>query len=111
VYLAIRGKTVILTSKKARCLWLAAATLCIVGLLAWLWASQIWDQYYDYLPRSPNTTTGNIYYLNIHGRVVYETLKERSRRENWDFWAMAVFCSGMALGGIHTWIMGRRQGR
>ena len=97
--------------KKERVLWLAAAALCGLGLLSWLWACQIWDQYYDYLPRSPNPVTGNIYPLNIHARVVYQTLKQQSRRESWDFWSTAIFCCGMALGAVHKWMTAKRQGK
>ena len=89
--------------KKDRLLWLAAVALCVLGLIGWLWACDIWDEYYDYLPRSLHPATGNVYPLNIHGRMVYETIKERSRRENWDFWSTAVFCCGMALGAICQW--------
>ena len=89
--------------KKDRLLWLAAATLSIVGLLGWIWTYGIWDQYFQYLPRSPNPATGSIYPLNIHGVVVYETLKERVRLENWIHWSFGVFCLGMALGAIHKW--------
>jgi len=93
--------------RRDRLLWIAVGTLCFVGLLAWLWACQIWDHYYDYLPRSPDASTGNVYSLSIHGRVVYETLNERTRRENWDFWSLAVFCVGMALGGVCKWRSGK----
>jgi hypothetical protein len=97
--------------KEGRLLWLAAVALCIAGLIGWLWACEIWDQYYDYLPRLPNPVTGNIYPLNIHARVVYQTLKQQSRRENWDFWSSAVFSCGMALGGIYEWRSRKRTAR
>jgi hypothetical protein len=89
--------------KKDRLLWLAAVALCVAGLLGSLWGYEIWYQYYQYLPRSPNLATGNIYSLNIHGVVVYQTVKQQSRRENWDFWSTAIFCWGMALAGIYKW--------
>jgi hypothetical protein len=65
----------------------------------------VWDlgQYFRYLPRSPNPEAGSIYPLNIHGVVVYQTLKEQSRLDNWIRWSFGVFCCGMALGGIHKW--------
>jgi hypothetical protein len=49
--------------------------------------------------------------LNIHGYVVYQTLKEQLRRERWEFWSLAVLGFGIALGAFHKWITERRQGK
>jgi len=79
-------------------------------MLGWFWAIVIWFEYWD-LPHSPNPATGNIYPLNIHGYVVYQTLKEQLRLERWQFWSMAVLCCGIALGAVHKWITERRKGK
>jgi len=89
--------------KIERVLWYAAAALCAVGMLGWLRAIGIWYQYWD-LPRSPDPARGNIYPLNIHGVLVYQTLKEQLHRERWEFWSMAVAGCGAALGAFHKWI-------
>lgn len=97
--------------KEDRLLWLTAAALCLVGFLGWLWAYEIWDQYYQYLPHSPNPATGNIYALNIHGVVVYQTLREQSRRQNWEFWSYAICCCGAALGAVCQWRSRKRAAK
>lgn len=84
--------------KIERVLWFVAAVLCVLGLLGWVRAMGIWYEYGDILPRSPNLATGNIYPLNIHGWVVYQTLRELSRRQRWEFWSMAMAAFGAALG-------------
>jgi hypothetical protein len=93
-----------------RILWYAAVVLCSAGALGWLRAIEIWYQYWS-LPHSPNPATGNIYPLNIHGYVVYQTLKEQLRRERWEFWSLEVAGLGAALGAFHKWITERRKGR
>ena len=93
--------------KKDRLLWLAAAALCLAGLLGWIWTFGIWDHYFQFLPRSPNPAAGRIYPLSIHGIVVYQSLKERSRLDSWDHWSFGIFCCGMVLGGIHQWRSGQ----
>ena len=95
--------------KKDRLLWLAAAALAIVGLLGWIWTYELWDQYFQYLPRSPNPATGSIYPLNIHGVVVYQTLSERSHLDKWNHWSFGIFLCGMVLGGIHQWRWGQSR--
>ena len=65
-----------------------------------------WDQDGS-LPHSPNPAAGNIYSLNIHGYVVYQTLQEKLRRERWEFWSTAVSFGGAALGAFHKWLTER----
>ena len=96
------------TPKEWRFVWLTAVALCVLGLLGWLWICEIWEQYAQYLPRSPRPVTGNIYPLGIHGSVVYLTSQEQRRLDKWDFWSTAIFCSGMALGGVYQWRSRRR---
>jgi hypothetical protein len=98
-----------LVPTKDRLLWLAAVAVCSVGLLGWFWGYyEIWIQYSQHLPRSPNPASGNLYALNIHGIVVYQTLKQRSYRENWEFWSYAVCCCGAALGAVYQWRLRKR---
>jgi hypothetical protein len=100
-----------LVSKPERLLWFIGAALCVAGFLGWIWAYVIWDQYLHYLPRSPNPTTGSIYALNIHGIVVYQTLKQQSRRESWEFWSYGTCCCGAALAAIYQWRARRRAAK
>lgn len=89
--------------KKDRLLRIAAIALGLMAFLSGIWAYQLWDNYYDYLPRSANPGTGNIYSLNIYGRVVYQTLKEQARLEKRESWSTGVFCAVAALAGISQW--------
>jgi hypothetical protein len=84
--------------------------ICSAGMLGWLRAIEISYQYWS-LPHSPNPATGNIYPLNIHGYVVYQTLKEQLRRERWEFWSLEVLGFGMALGWFQKWLTQRRRGK
>ncbi len=49
--------------KECKLLWLAAVALCLLGLLGWMWTYEIWQQYAQYLPRSPRPASGSIYPL------------------------------------------------
>jgi hypothetical protein len=89
-------------------LWYAAVVICSAGMLGWLRAVEISYQYWS-LPHSPNPATGNVYPLNIHGYVVYQTLKEQVRRERWEFWSLEVAGFGIALGVFQKWLTERRQ--
>lgn len=96
--------------KIAKILWYAAVVICSAGMLGWLRAIYFSYQYWG-LPHSPNPATGNIYPLNIHGYVVYQTLKEKLLRERWEFWSLEVAGLGAALGVFHKWITERRKAR
>ena len=87
-----------------------AAAIGSAGMLGWLWAMGIWYQYLDHLPRSPNPMSGNIYSLNVHGTVVYQTLAQRLHRERWEFWSLAVAACGATLGAFLKWLAERRKG-
>ena len=94
--------------KIERALWYAAVVISSAGMLGWFWAAVIWFQYWN-LPHSPNPATGNVYPLNIHGYVVYQTLQEEVRRERWDFWSLEVLGLGVALGTFQKWLAERRK--
>lgn len=91
------------TFKAKRILKYASMALCGLGLAGWVWAMSIYQSYLD-LPSSPNNTTGNIYPLNIHGSVAYQTLQQKLYRQRWEFWSLAVFLCGGALYAIHKWV-------
>jgi hypothetical protein len=96
--------------KVERILWYAAVAICSAGALGWLRAIAFWYQYWS-LPHSPNPATGNVYPLNIHGYVVYQTLKEQVRRQRWEFWSLAVAGFGAGLGAFQKWLTERRRGK
>ena len=95
-------------AKAERALWYAAVALGSAGMTGWLRAISIWYQYWD-LPNSPVPETGNIYPLNIHGYVVYQTLQEQLYRERWEFWSWVILACGAALGAYHK-LISRKQG-
>ena len=97
--------------KAERILWYVAVAISSAGILGWLWAVYLWYQYCWGLPHSPNPATGNIYPLNIHGYVVYQTLKEQLRLERWELWSLEVAAFGAGLGAFHKWITERRKGK
>ena len=96
--------------KIERILWYAAVVICSAGALGWLRAIEIWYEYWS-LPHSPNPATGNIYPLNIHGYVVYQTLQEKLRRERWEFWSLEVAALGAGVGVFQKWLAERRKGK
>jgi hypothetical protein len=87
--------------EKGRLLWIAGMTLFVVGVLGGLWAGVIWEQYWQYLPRSANPATGNVYPLNYHGIILYQTLLQSTRLSRWENWSTATGGYGVILGVIH----------
>jgi hypothetical protein len=81
------------------------------GLAGWCWAMEIWYRYMDTLPSSPDPASGNIYPLNVHGTIVYQTLKQQVYRERWEFYSMAVLVLGAALGEFGRWILGKQRSK
>jgi hypothetical protein len=97
-------------SKIVRVLEYTAKAVCVLGVTGWVWAGAIYQSYLD-LPRSPNLATGNIYPLNIHGTVVYQTLQEQLHRQRWEFWSWQVVVCGAALFAIYKLISGKQGKR
>jgi hypothetical protein len=97
-------------SKAERTLKYTSMALCGLGLTGWVWAMSVYQSYLD-LPSSPNSATGSIYPLNIHGSVVYQTLQQKLYRERWEFWSMAAFCCGGALYAVYRWISEKKRVR
>ena len=75
----------------------------IAGFLGLLWTMAIYNTYLDRLPRSPDAVNGNIYALNAHGVVVYQTLAERSHLNHVEYWAWGLGIFGAVLGMICQW--------
>ena len=74
--------------KKARvALGLMMGTILLVGLYGF----NLWFVYQRTLPRTPILQKGNIYPLNVHGIVVYQTQAERDRLRRWDWWPFGMF--------------------
>ncbi len=70
--------------------WIGIA-VGLVGLAGILWTAAIWNQYLTMLPRQPAPEMGNIYPLNIHGIIVYQTQQERDRRERIQYSSIGLF--------------------
>jgi hypothetical protein len=78
----------------------------VMGFVGLLWVMALYQAYFNNLPRSPNPITGNVYPLNIHGIVVYQTMQERSRLGNWEHWSWGLAILGFVLGLIYQWRSG-----
>jgi len=77
-------------------------TISLIGLAAWIYAGQLEYQYQATLPRSPSPATGNIYPLNVHGIVVYQTRDERNWLDEIQYSSFAVFLAGALMSLLHT---------
>jgi len=88
---------------KLKLLKTASIALFVAGGGRVLWSIGIQYQYADSLPRSPHPATGSLYPLNMHGVVVYQTLKERSRLDDWSYWSWGIIILSFVLGLIHEW--------
>jgi len=62
-----------------------AVALGIIALVQGIWTSSVWYQYQATLPRHAVQETGNIYPLNVHGIVVYQTREQRDRLDKLDY--------------------------
>jgi hypothetical protein len=61
-----------------------------IGFAGLLWAYAIWNSYLDVLPRHPEPAAGNVYPLNIHGIIAYQTEEQRRHRETVQDCSMAI---------------------
>ena len=86
--------------------WIAT-TGCIIGLVGILWTSSLWYEYQRVLPRQPDSVTGNVYPLNVHGIVVYQTHDERNRLDEIQYSSIAVFAASALIGALHRKKFGR----
>lgn len=90
-----------MNKEKLRILKVAAVVLCLIGLAGGIWSFAIWNQYLINLPRSPDSTTGRVYPLNMHGIVLYQTAVERSRLHTVEYSSNGLFFLGLALGAVY----------
>jgi hypothetical protein len=79
-----------------------AITLFLLALSDGIWTSHVWYQYQATLPRRPDTATGNLYPLNVHGIVVYQTRDQRDRLDRLDYSSFGLMILAFAVGFIHT---------
>jgi hypothetical protein len=54
-------------------------TLFLAAFAGWIWTAGLYYRYQGTLPRHPDPGRGNVYPLNVHGIVVYQTRDERNR--------------------------------
>jgi hypothetical protein len=78
-----------------------AVTLAIIGLGGWIWSANLTFAYQARLPRHADPTTGNVYPLNVHGIVVYQTRDERNFLDDLQYSSIAVFVAGLLTGAIY----------
>jgi hypothetical protein len=70
--------------------------LFLLALAGGVLSSNTWYRYQATLPRHPDQAAGNIYPLNVHGIVVYQTRDQRDRLDKLDyssFWAWDRCCA------------------
>jgi len=79
-----------------------AVTLFLLALADLIWTSHVWYQYQATLPRHPDTARGNIYPLNVHGIVVYQTRDQRDRLDRLDHSSFGLVIVAFAGGYLHT---------
>jgi hypothetical protein len=75
--------------------------LFLIGLTGWLSAAALTFHYQSKLPRHPDAATGNIYPLNVHGIVVYQTRDERNRLDALQYSSIALAGLAMSMMAIH----------
>jgi hypothetical protein len=86
--------------------WVGVA-LFLVALSGCIWSADLYYQYQGTLPRHSNPATGNVYPLNVHGIVVYQTRDERN-------WLNEVLYSSIAVAaasGLMALIYRKKFGR
>jgi len=81
----------------------------VIGLVGFSWSSSLWYQYQRTLPRHPDPAAGNVYPLNIHGIVVYQTRDERNWLNEVEYSSIAVFAVAALMGLVHERKFGRPQ--
>jgi hypothetical protein len=74
----------------------------LLGLAQMMWTSHVWYRYQDTLPRHADPATGNIYPLNVHGIVVYQTRDQRDRLDRFDHASFGIMFVAFALGFLYT---------
>jgi hypothetical protein len=97
-----------MSAKWGRLLKVTHVACFVGGVIGLLWSMAIYQTYFNNLPRSPNPQTGNLYPLNIHGAVVYQTLQQSCRLDNWQHWSWGFVILGAVLGWLYQWRSGDR---
>jgi hypothetical protein len=87
-------------------------TLILAGFLGQVWSHQIWNHYFDTLPRSPDKASGRTYPDdNFHGFVLYETREEHFRLYAVEYSSQALFFLGLLIGGLQEWRFRRARSK
>lgn len=71
------------------------------GLAGLIIASMVSAHYLDTLPKSPAPDEMRIMPRNIHGTVVYQTVKENRQLNLLDYASVGVFVVGLGLGVVY----------
>lgn len=82
-------------------------TLSLITLAGALWSGYLEYRYQATLPRHPDPAAGNVYPLNVHGIVVYQTRDERDLLDEVLHSAVAVGLTSVLLGAIYQKKVGR----
>ena len=64
-----------------------------------LYAGTIWDDYAHHLPRHESVSNGQIYPLDIHGIVVFQTKQQKDKLTLFNVGGITTFFCGLAIGG------------
>jgi hypothetical protein len=76
-------------------------TLFLIGFGGWVWSAALTFHYQAILPRRPDPTAGNVYPLNVHGIVVYQTRDQRSLLDEMEYSSIAVVAVSALMAAIH----------
>jgi hypothetical protein len=74
-----------------------AFIVAVAGICLYLYTGVIDFKYYDQLPREPDVQHGNIYRLNMHGTILYETQEDVKRVQFFEFGGVGLALTGMVL--------------
>jgi hypothetical protein len=74
-----------------------------------LWAAYLDFQYQATLPRHPDPAVGNVYPLNVHGIIVYQTHDERDLLDEVLYSSVAVGLTSVLMGTIYQKKFGDRR--
>jgi len=79
-----------------------AVAIFLLALSDLIWTSHVWYQYQATLPRHPGRVMGNIYPLNVHGIVVYQTRDQRDRLDRLDYSSFVLMIVAFVVGLVYT---------
>jgi len=75
--------------------------LFLAGLGGWICSAALTFRYQATLPRQPDPIAGNVYPLNVHGIVVYQTRHQRNMLDEIEDSSVAVIAVSVLMAAVH----------